>query len=76
MTFLRCVFERHDVKSHGHCSKKAAFGGHASLRPADPCSRLLEHPTAVCPRPTIHGGSKLPAVLRTWQELDDERAVS
>ena len=25
--FLRCVFERHDVKSHDYCSKEAAFDG-------------------------------------------------
>ena len=29
--FLRCVFGWHGVKSHDHCSKKAAFGGNASL---------------------------------------------
>ena len=32
--FLRCVFERDDVKSQDHCSvllEKTAFGGHASL---------------------------------------------
>ena len=29
--FLRCVFERHDVKSQDQPSKKAAFGGNATL---------------------------------------------
>ena len=52
--FLRCVFERHDVKSHDHSVilGKTAFGGNASLWPADPCIALfLEHP-----RPMIHAG--------------------
>ena len=78
--FLRCVFERHDVKSQDHCCvlpRKNAFGGHASLQPADPSiDHLFEHPTAACPRPMIHTGQKCPAILRDWDELDAERAVS
>ena len=65
---VRCVFERHDVKSQDHCSvplEKTAFGGHASLQPADPCSTdLSAHPAAACPRPMIHAGQKCPPVSR------------
>ena len=71
--FLRCVFERHDVKSHDHCSvlrEETASGGHASLQPADPCSTdPLEHPTAACPRPMTHAGQKCPQFCgngRNW----------
>ena len=70
--FLRCVFKRHDVKSQDHCSvplEKTAFGVHASLQPADPrIADFLEHLPAACPRPVIHG-SKVPAILRDWQEV-------
>ena len=39
--------------------KRAAFGGNASLQPADPSiALLLEHPTAACPRSVIHVGQK------------------
>ena len=62
--FLRCVFERDVVKSQDHWSvllEKTAFGGHASLWPADPSNtHLLEHPTTACPRPVTHAGQKCP----------------
>ena len=51
--------------------EETAFGGHASLQPADPrIADFLEHLTAACPRPVIHAGQKVPAILRDWQELD------
>ena len=39
--------------------EKTAFGGHASLQPADPRGTdLFEHPTAACPRSVRHAGCK------------------
>ena len=39
--------------------EETAFGGHASLKPADPSiADVLEHHTAACPRPMIHAGQK------------------
>ena len=41
--------------------EETAFGGHASLEPADPSiADVLEHHTAACPRPLIHAGQKCP----------------
>ena len=51
--------------------EETAFGGHASLEPADPSiADVLEHHTPASPRPMIHAGQKVPAILRDWQELD------
>ena len=37
--------------------EKAAFGGDASLQPADPShAHLLEHRTTACSRSVIHAG--------------------
>ena len=45
--------------------EETAFGGHASLWPADPSiADFLEHLTAACPRPVIHAGQKCPQFCR------------
>ena len=50
--------------------QETAFGGHASLMPADPSlADFLEHLTAACPRPMIHAGQKCPqfcGIGRSW----------
>ena len=50
--------------------EETAFGGNASLEPADPSTAdLFEHPTAACPLPVIHAGQKCPqccGVGRSW----------
>ena len=39
--------------------EETAFGGHASLEPADPSiADFLEHLTAACPRSVRHAGQK------------------
>ena len=41
--------------------EETAFGGHASLQPADPSiADVLEHLTAAWQRPVIHAGHKCP----------------
>ena len=51
--------------------EKIAFGGNASFELADPCHAGGHLSTSydTC-------GSKVPAILRDWQELDAEQAVS
>ena len=76
--FLRCVFERDDVESRDHCSvllEKPAFG-------ATQACRLRTHAAPVfsnIQRLPVHMRdtrvSKVPSILRDWQELDAERAV-
>ena len=50
--------------------EETAFGGHASLQPADPSiGDFLEHLTAACPIPVIHAGQKCPqfcGIGRSW----------
>ena len=41
--------------------EETAFGGHASLEPADPSSAVfLERLMAACPLPVMHAGQKCP----------------
>ena len=41
--------------------EETAFGGNASLQPADPSiADFLEHLTAACPRSVTHSGQKCP----------------
>ena len=45
--------------------EETAFGGHASLEPADPSiADFLEHITAACPRSVIHASQKCPHFCR------------
>ena len=70
--FLPCVVERYDVKSQDQCSvllEKTAFGGNASFSPSRTSNDCLT--TSY----DTHG-SKAPAILRDWEELDAEQAVS
>ena len=65
--FLRCVFERHDVKSQDHCSVLLVK---TVLAPTQACS-LRTHAA-----PIFSNIQRVPAILLNWQELDAERVVS
>ena len=74
--FLRCVSERYDVKSRRSPFKKKNNRLRRQRKPlacAPSIADFLEHLTAACPCDTR--GSKVPAILRDWQEQDTERAV-
>ena len=47
--------------------KGTAFGGQASLQPADLSStHLIEHPTAACPRPMTHKCPQFCGIGKSW----------
>ena len=57
--------------------EKTAFGGNASLYPADLELRPFSRTSNDCLSTFCDTrGSKMPAILRDWQELDTEQAVS
>ena len=70
--FLRCVFQRYDAvwSAISVLLEETAFGGNASLEPADPSiADFLEHLTAACPCPVVHAGQKCPqfcGIGRSW----------
>ena len=59
--FCAVSFERHDVKSQDHCSKKPPLAATQafSLR-TQALPIFLEHLTAACPRSVIHASQKCP----------------
>ena len=74
--FLHCVFERYDAVCHVCATRRNRLWGHASLEPADPSiADFLEHHGCL-PMSCDTRGSKVPAILRDWQELDAEPVVS
>ena len=74
--FCAVSFERHDVKSQDHCSKKPPLAATQafSLR-TQALPIFLEHLTGCLPTFCDTRKSKVPAFLRDWQQQDAERVV-
>ena len=75
--FLRCVFERCDAVCHVGATRRNRL-----WRPRKPSAWRPKHcrfsrtSQGCLPMSCDTRGSKMPAILRDWQELDAEQAVS